>query len=57
VTLVLDEYIEKFHIPVKKSLEAYIIPHMGSLRRGKSIFALQNSSLDGYRALLYTTVQ
>jgi RNA-dependent RNA polymerase len=26
VTLVLDEYVEKFHIPVKDSLEAYIIP-------------------------------
>jgi RNA-dependent RNA polymerase len=26
VTLVLDDYIEKFHIPVKESLEAYIIP-------------------------------
>lgn len=26
VTLVLDEYVEKFHIPVKESLEAYIIP-------------------------------
>lgn len=26
VTLVLDEYVEQFHIPVKESLEAYIIP-------------------------------
>jgi len=26
VTLVLNEYVEQFHIPVKESLEAYIIP-------------------------------
>ncbi|KAG1730698.1 RNA dependent RNA polymerase-domain-containing protein [Suillus paluster] len=39
VTLVLDEYIEKFHIPVKESLEAYIIPDpYGVLEEGQIHF-------------------
>ncbi|KAG2153597.1 RNA dependent RNA polymerase-domain-containing protein [Suillus bovinus] len=39
VTYVLDEYIEKFHIPVKESLEAYIIPDpYGVLEEGQIYF-------------------
>ncbi|KAG2358031.1 RNA dependent RNA polymerase-domain-containing protein [Suillus spraguei] len=39
VTQVLDEYIEKFHIPVKESLEAYIIPDpYGVLEEGQIHF-------------------
>ncbi|KAG2107049.1 RNA dependent RNA polymerase-domain-containing protein [Suillus discolor] len=39
VTQVLDEYIEKFHIPVKESLEAYIIPDpYGVLEEGQIYF-------------------
>ncbi|KAG1886291.1 RNA dependent RNA polymerase-domain-containing protein [Suillus subluteus] len=39
VTQVLDDYIEKFHIPVKESLEAYIIPDpYGVLEEGQIHF-------------------
>ncbi|OAX39662.1 hypothetical protein K503DRAFT_716030 [Rhizopogon vinicolor AM-OR11-026] len=39
VTLVLDEYVEKFHIPVKESLEAYIVPDpYGVLEEGQIHF-------------------
>ncbi|KAG2116227.1 RNA dependent RNA polymerase-domain-containing protein [Suillus cothurnatus] len=39
VTQVLDDYIEKFHIPVKESLEAYIIPDpYGVLEEGEIHF-------------------
>ncbi|OJA08905.1 hypothetical protein AZE42_09170, partial [Rhizopogon vesiculosus] len=38
-TLVLDEYVEKFHIPVKESLEAYVIPEpYGVLEEGQTHF-------------------
>ncbi|KAG1749807.1 RNA dependent RNA polymerase-domain-containing protein [Suillus paluster] len=39
VTLVLDDYVGKFHIPVKESLEAYIIPDpYGVLEEGQIHF-------------------
>ncbi|KAG1813878.1 RNA dependent RNA polymerase-domain-containing protein [Suillus subaureus] len=39
VTQVLDDYIEKFHIPVKESLEAYIVPDpYGVLEEGEIHF-------------------
>ncbi|KAG0704371.1 RNA dependent RNA polymerase-domain-containing protein [Suillus ampliporus] len=39
VTLVLDDYVGKFHIPVKESLEAYVIPDpYGVLEEGQVHF-------------------
>ncbi|KAG2154648.1 RNA dependent RNA polymerase-domain-containing protein [Suillus clintonianus] len=47
VTLVLDDYIEKCHIPVKESLEAYIIPDpYGVLEEGQIHFRSSQPIVD-----------